>query len=297
MLLTRLRAAGYGCHVGQKFLGALGYADDVLLLSPTLYGLDQMINVCEQFSKDYDIMFNPSKCKLLAFGNDEDVSVYMNDSKVTQVSSEPHLGFQIGASHKVDSANIDIAVQNIYGRINLLLRQFGKACCDVKYYLFKSYCMSLYGCPLFCFASKHISKLYVCWRKCIRRLFDLPTRTHCQLLHHICQDSPIDVQLANRFIKFFTCAYNSQNEGVALCAKLALYGSRSNVSDSINFICTKFSLDKYHCFDNVAALCIDYASDDAVLQTAATICDFIGYRESNNSPDLTDIINYLCTSL
>ena len=34
-LLCLLRDAGVGCHIGGQFLGAYGYADDVILLAPT----------------------------------------------------------------------------------------------------------------------------------------------------------------------------------------------------------------------------------------------------------------------
>ena len=123
--------------------------------------LNHMANICEQFSSDYDITFNATKCKLIVFGadGDDDVSVSIDGKPVVQGSSDSHLGFLIGNNKDVDSKNIDSAINQIYGRINLLLRQFGKANCDIIYYLFKSYCMSLYGCALFNFASRNITKL------------------------------------------------------------------------------------------------------------------------------------------
>ena len=47
------------------FLGALVYADDVILLSPTLHALNKMFTVANQFSKVYDITFNHFTPKLL----------------------------------------------------------------------------------------------------------------------------------------------------------------------------------------------------------------------------------------
>ena len=35
-LLKRLKQSGYGCDTGNTFFGAVGYADDETLLSPTL---------------------------------------------------------------------------------------------------------------------------------------------------------------------------------------------------------------------------------------------------------------------
>ena len=44
------------------YAGAFGYADDIVLISPTIYGLKNM-PVCELFAVDYHITFNPIKLK------------------------------------------------------------------------------------------------------------------------------------------------------------------------------------------------------------------------------------------
>ena len=41
--------------------------------------------------------------------------------------------------------------------------------------------------------NKEIKKLYTSWRKAIRKLFDLPYITHCDLLPYICDDCPPNV--------------------------------------------------------------------------------------------------------
>ncbi len=38
-MLSRLKQSGYGCMVGHLFCGALGHADDVSILAPSLYAL------------------------------------------------------------------------------------------------------------------------------------------------------------------------------------------------------------------------------------------------------------------
>ena len=56
-----------------KFTGAAGYADDNLLMSPSLSGLQKMMKMCEQFVKEHNLQFstNPivkkSKTKCVAF--------------------------------------------------------------------------------------------------------------------------------------------------------------------------------------------------------------------------------------
>ena len=67
-LIKTLKQRNIGCKIGNKFLGVFGYADDLTLLCPTLSGLQEMLNVCEDFAKDYNILFNASKSKLMYFG-------------------------------------------------------------------------------------------------------------------------------------------------------------------------------------------------------------------------------------
>ncbi len=67
-LLDKLEKSGYGCHVGRTFVGAIGYADDLILLSPTQFGLRKLNEICEAYAKDFNIVFNGAKSKLIVFG-------------------------------------------------------------------------------------------------------------------------------------------------------------------------------------------------------------------------------------
>jgi len=69
-LLEKLKRNGIGCHIGHHFVGALGYADDLILLSPSLTGLMNMIKICEDYACEHDILFNGKKSKYLIFGKD-----------------------------------------------------------------------------------------------------------------------------------------------------------------------------------------------------------------------------------
>ena len=72
-LFEELRRIKAGCYIGRDFVGVLGYADDLFLLSPTLDGLQDMLKVCEKYAKQYNLAFstnenpNKSKTKCLAF--------------------------------------------------------------------------------------------------------------------------------------------------------------------------------------------------------------------------------------
>ena len=52
---------------GLLLYWALTYADDITLLAPCKSALSKMIDVCEQYAAEFDILFNGSKRKLLLF--------------------------------------------------------------------------------------------------------------------------------------------------------------------------------------------------------------------------------------
>ena len=68
-ILNALETSHLGCFVNSLYLGALAYADDLLLLSSSLSMLQQMLDLCCEVGKLYDLLFNPSKtvCFWFAF--------------------------------------------------------------------------------------------------------------------------------------------------------------------------------------------------------------------------------------
>ena len=134
-----MKHLGLGCHVGLTYAGAFGYADDIALVSPSIYGLKKMISICESYAQDYHITFNPAKSKLLCFNDSSsDISpIYLNGTPVTVVNKDKHLGNYISA--------------NIYDRnviSNVCISNFGICDSETLDKLHSTFCMHMYGCEL-----------------------------------------------------------------------------------------------------------------------------------------------------
>ena len=84
VLLTRMKKSGFGCHMGNTFCSAIGYAEDVSLLCHSLSSLRMLLNITDVFGREFNADFNPNKYQLLVYGNnDESVHViYQNNSFV-----------------------------------------------------------------------------------------------------------------------------------------------------------------------------------------------------------------------
>ena len=83
-LLIELRKLGIGCHLGNRYLGVFGYADDVIILSPTREGLQLMLKVCEDFAQTHSMLFSTdsdpakSKTKCLFFSRNRSAEAIEN---------------------------------------------------------------------------------------------------------------------------------------------------------------------------------------------------------------------------
>jgi len=69
-LISSLRQCGYGVNIGNLFVGCVVYADDIVLLSVSCFGLQKLMDVCESYSGLWDIKFNPAKSQVVRFGSE-----------------------------------------------------------------------------------------------------------------------------------------------------------------------------------------------------------------------------------
>ena len=94
-LLKRIERTGIGCHIGHHFDGGLGYADDVVLLSPTVCGLLLLINTSEEFANEHNVTFNSRKTVCSYFWSRHIIActqLSLNSVKIPWQTSAKHLG-------------------------------------------------------------------------------------------------------------------------------------------------------------------------------------------------------------
>ena len=67
-LLLELKRSGIGCHINGTYMGVLSYADDITLSCPSIWGLNDMLKICEIFGRN-SILFNKNKTICIKFGS------------------------------------------------------------------------------------------------------------------------------------------------------------------------------------------------------------------------------------
>ena len=60
-LLQELNNLDLGCHFDEMWLGALMYADDLILISGSIKKLQSMLDCCDEFGLKMDLSFNTKK--------------------------------------------------------------------------------------------------------------------------------------------------------------------------------------------------------------------------------------------
>ena len=119
-LFLLLKESGLSCHVGLTYAGAFEYADDIVLVAPSLFSLKQMIKNCEQFAESHSITF-----KLLCFNmklKSKVRPIYLNGERVSIVEHGNHFGNYV--STDIAYRNIIADACDLYQRSNLLISDF-----------------------------------------------------------------------------------------------------------------------------------------------------------------------------
>ena len=63
--IVNLRQSDIGCHILNMYYGCLLYADDIVLLSPSIKGLQLMLDICSQTACELSVQFN---CTVTLYG-------------------------------------------------------------------------------------------------------------------------------------------------------------------------------------------------------------------------------------
>ena len=67
-LIQLLQASGYGCYVIMLCLACIFFADDIVLLSPSRFGLQRLLDICVGYCKKFCLNFNAKKSKIMRVG-------------------------------------------------------------------------------------------------------------------------------------------------------------------------------------------------------------------------------------
>jgi len=246
-MIYKLEKSGIGCKIGIHFIGALAYADDVILLCPSRSGLQSMLTLCETFGIEFRVSFNAKKTQCIQFSLGKITQcgpVYLNNNVLKWKTTINHLGNKM--TQRLDD-DIDLTKKKSHfvGSVNKMFSNFNNVQSAVLIKLFKRYCCSFYGCTLWKLNDVYDDKLCTEWNKAIRKVWKLPTTAHRCVLGPLSGQLHIFNQFVIRFIQFYNRLVLSDNPIVNFIARSSMSNRRSYLRNNILFVKWKFGIDMH----------------------------------------------------
>ena len=103
-----LRKLPVGCCCGDMVVNHLMYADDIVLLAPSVKGMQRILNTTYAHGNDFDIVFNVTKSQVMFYDTlnmGEPIDMCLGDTVMTTTQSYKYLG-QIITNALSDEADI-----------------------------------------------------------------------------------------------------------------------------------------------------------------------------------------------
>ncbi|XP_061711702.1 uncharacterized protein LOC133520997 [Cydia pomonella] len=96
-LIEDLSGAKVGCNIGGTCLNNISYADDMVLLAPSIRAPRKLLKICEHYAERHGLRYNTTKSELLIFraGNkklEEVPRVELNGAALRRVERFKYLG-------------------------------------------------------------------------------------------------------------------------------------------------------------------------------------------------------------
>ena len=203
------------------------YADDILLICPSRYGLQAMVNICQNFANENNLKFSTnddpekSKTKCLHFSKSkiEPAKIELDGRLLPWVKSAKHLG-NILERDNTFSVDIDMKRGKFIGKIHSLMQEFNYATPDVTSKILQIYTTSFYGSNLWNILGKSCEKLYKAWNVAIRMVYKVPRETHRYFIEELTEVTHPKVMLAKRFVKFHETVQKSHKLSVKFLSEI-----------------------------------------------------------------------------
>ena len=201
-----------GCKIGLNSFSVIAYADDLVALAPSQSALQVLINKINYNLNLLDLTVNPSKTKVIVFGKDKNwyrennPEFYIADKKLDIVQNLEYLGVILTMSLN-NSMDVQRLARAFLRQAFACLHKFGNYPVNIKIFLFRVYCTSLYGSELWTDlkgCSKNFSSLKINFHKFIKRILGLPIRSSN---HNACIDAEMMTFEHIRNAKMFHFAF------------------------------------------------------------------------------------------
>ena len=123
-----LNSSKVGCHLGNKPMNNLSYADDLVLIAPSTAALNDLLRICDKFAVEHHIVFSTMKSVCMRIlpprvKINNCPSIYLGETKLQFVNEFTYLGHNITSDFS-DDKDILKEMRKLCYRGNCLIRKF-----------------------------------------------------------------------------------------------------------------------------------------------------------------------------
>ena len=176
-LILKLRNSGYGCFISSLFVACVFYADDVALLSPTVLGMQKLIDICSSYGDDNAIRYNFKKTKVMFFGHAKRSlradSFRLNGGIIEIVNHWKYLGFHLANTNGHFAFEPNEERKSFYRASNSVINSLYKPSEEILMKLFYTNCVTIltYGLEIKEFLARDMRSIHVAINDGIRKIF------------------------------------------------------------------------------------------------------------------------------
>ena len=243
-LLKKLRKLGVGCHMGGMWVGAAGYADDLILLAPSRTAMQQMLNVCIAYAVQHNLQFstNPvaamSKTKCIYMCGQSNPNypapLKLGNHDLPWVEHANHLGHEL---HQLCSMEYDANVKRArFNAESVNIREtFSFA---YPYQVLKAvslYASHWYGSMLWDLFGFRANQVYRAWSTCVKLTWNVPRSTHSYIVDNLLAAPfyTVKQQLIGLYVEFINKLRKSASPEVCIIFSMVSRCARSNTGKNI----------------------------------------------------------------
>ena len=267
-LLIELRKKKLGCHVAGLWMGACAYADDLLCLAPTRLVLQKMMEVCEEYGREHNLVFStdpvPSKSKTkgIFFCGEKNRSkvrypdeVTLNGENLPWEVTGVHLGHILHQDGTMDQDSkvrrarfidhsVEVRQKLCFAGPDMVLKAHDIYCCDA------------YGAMLWNLRGRAAESFFKAWNTAVKLTHRVPRSTHTYLVEGLLatEHTTLRNQVLGRYPGFLQGLMKSPSPEVQFLVRVMMNTPRSNTRDNINYIQELTGLSaRYHAKSQIRA--------------------------------------------
>ena len=175
-LLIIIRKKGLGCHVKSMFLGAIMFADDLALITPSRYAMQELISVCDSYCKEHGLSFNAKKSKSIIFGKKFDTivpaSLTLNNEPIQYIKEWKYLGCLV-VSGKEFTFSCRNELSNFRRSVNSIIASIAKPSEQVSMMMLYQFSIPIltYASEVKEFSNSDMHSCQVAVNDAVRRIF------------------------------------------------------------------------------------------------------------------------------